>query len=324
MEIKILELLRSVGGGSISGEEIAKKIGVSRTAVWKHIHALEKAGYEIVSYPRRGYTLVQAPDLLLAQEILPFLSTRHIGQAIFHFDEIPSTNNEAKRRAQRGAVAGTVVVAEAQSAGRGRLSRGWFSPKGKGIWFSLILRPYFLPQEAPKCTLMAAVAIVRAMRKFGAEVVIKWPNDILYRGKKLVGILTEMSAEMERINYIVVGAGINVNTRQEDFPDDLQEIATSLSIIKGRPVSRLKLFVEILSTMEELYFDVEMNGFSDVLREWRKYAVTLGQEVNVIGVNETFSGTAVDIDEDGALLIDTAEGYRRVLAGDVSIRPRQK
>ena len=143
-------------------------------------------------------------------------------------------------------------------------------------------------------------------------------------GKKLVGILTEMSAEMERINYIVIGAGINVNTQPEDFPDDLRETATSLSIIKGEPVSRLKLFVEILTAMEELYLDVEMNGFASVLREWRKYAVTLGQEVNVISVNETFSGTAVDIDEDGALLIDTGAGYRRVLAGDVSIRPRQK
>ncbi|MGP1585942.1 MAG: biotin--[acetyl-CoA-carboxylase] ligase [Schwartzia sp. (in: firmicutes)] len=324
MQVKILELLRAVGSGSISGAEIAKQIGVSRTAVWKHIHALQEAGYEIVSYPRRGYTLVGSPDLLLPQEILPLLSNRHIGRTILHFDDIPSTNNEAKRQAQNGAASGTVVVAEAQSAGRGRLSRGWFSPKGKGIWFSVLLRPFFLPQEAPKCTLMAAVAIVRAMRAFGFDVVIKWPNDILYHGKKLVGILTEMSAEMERINYIVIGAGINVNTKAEDFPDELLEIATSLLLIKGEPTSRRALFVEILKALEELYFEVEVNGFAPVLGEWRKYAVTLGQEVNVIGVNETFAGTAVDIDEDGALLIDTAEGYRRVLAGDVSIRPRQK
>lgn len=324
MEVKILELLRAVGDGSVSGEEIARTIGVSRTAVWKHIHALQNAGYDIVSYPHRGYSLRESPDLLLPQEIKPLLKNRHIGRQILHFDEIASTNNEAKQRARRGARDGLVVVAEAQNAGRGRLSRGWFSPRQKGLWFSVMLRPYFPPQDAPKCTLMAAVAIVRAIRRFGPEVVIKWPNDILYRGKKLVGILTEMSAEMERINYIVIGAGVNVNIRPEDFPDDLKEIATSLAIIKGEPVPRLALFVEILTALEEVYFDVLLNGFDETLREWRKYAVTLGQEVSVVGINETFNGTAVDIDEDGALLIDTAEGYRRVLAGDVSIRPRKK
>ena len=324
LQKKILALLRGAGDGYISGEEIAGRLGVSRTAVWKHICAMKEAGYAIESHSRRGYSLVEVPDLLLPQEIQPRLHTKIIGQTMHHYDDIPSSNNEAKRLAAEGAPDGTVVVAEAQSTGKGRLSRGWFSPKQKGIWFSVVLRPSFLPQEAPKCTLLAAVAVARAMRRLGFEVGIKWPNDILYGGKKLVGILTEMSAEMERINFVVIGTGINVNLSPEDFPDEVKDIATSLAMVKGEPVSRAALFAEVLDAMDALYIEAEANGFGAALDEWRRYSVTLGQEVNVIGVKETFEGTAADIDEDGALLIDTAEGRRRVLAGDVSIRPRKQ
>ena len=323
MDAKILELLRSVGEGYMSGEDIAQRLGVSRTAVWKRIRALRENGYDIVSHSRSGYSLREAPDLLLPQEIQPLLKTRRIGREIIHFDFTPSSNEEAKKLAAQGAADGTVVVAEEQGAGKGRLSRGWFSPRQKGIWFSLILRPAFLPQEAPKCTLLAAVAIVRAVRKFGVEAGIKWPNDVLYEGKKFVGILTEMNAEMERIHFIVIGAGVNVNLWPEDFPPDVRDIATSLAMIKGKVLSRGRLFAEILDATEELYLGALENGFGAVFDEWRRYSVTLGQEVNVIGVNETFAGKAVDIDEDGALLLDTAVGRRRVLAGDVSIRPRK-
>ena len=325
MQQRILQMLKTTaGGGYVSGEEIAARLGVSRTAIWKHIKALKDAGYNIVSHSRSGYQLKDSPDLLLPQEIAPLLATGIIGRKIIHFDEIASSNEEAKRLAREGADDGTVVVAEAQDAGKGRLSRGWYSPHSKGIWFSVILRPTFLPQEAPKCTLMSAVAIVRAAKHFNLDVGIKWPNDILSSdGKKLVGILTEMSAEMERINYVVIGTGINVNMSREDFPDDVKDIATSLSMIAGHTLSRVELFAEILAAMDDLYQDVEKNGFRNVLDEWRRYSVTLGQEVNVIGVRETFAGVAVDIDEDGALLIDTSEGRRRVLAGDVSIRPRK-
>ena len=324
MQSKILELLRSAGDGYISGEEIATQLGVSRTAVWKHIQELKAAGYDIVSHSRSGYSLREAPDLLLPQEIRNLLRTRLIGREIVHFEDIASTNNEAKRLAMQGAADGTIVVSEAQGAGKGRLSRGWFSPKGKGIWFSVILRPCFLPQDAPKCTLMAAVAIVRAVRKFDIQVGIKWPNDILYEGRKLVGILTEMSAEMERINYVVIGTGINVNLLPEDFPPEVKDIATSLAMIKGEKLPRVRLFAEIITAMEDLYLAAQKEGFGPVLDEWRRYTVTLGQDVNVIGINETFTGRAVDIDADGALLVETAEGLRRVLAGDVSIRPRKK
>ena len=321
----MLALLREAGDGYISGEEIAGRLGVSRTAVWKHIRALKAAGYEIESHARKGYSLLDAPDLLLPQEIQPTLRTQVIGKNMIHFNDIPSSNNEAKRLALEGAPDGTVVVAEAQGAGKGRLSRGWYSPSQKGIWFSVVLRPSFLPQEAPKCTLMAAVAVVRAMKDMGFSVGIKWPNEVLDdNGKKLVGILTEMSAEMERVNFVVIGTGVNVNLWPEDFPEDVRDIATSLSMLRGGRVDRLELFARVLEAMDELYVSVENDGFGTVLDEWRQYSVTLGQEVNVIGVRESFSGTAADIDEDGALLIDTPTGRRRVLAGDVSIRPRKK
>ncbi len=324
MDAKIIELLRGAGDGYISGEEIAQRLGVSRTAVWKRIQTLRESGYEIVSHSRSGYSLREAPDLLLPQEIQPLISTQRIGRHIVHFNLTTSSNEEAKRLATQGAEDGTVVVAEEQGAGKGRLSRGWFSPRQKGIWFSVILRPDFLPQEAPKCTLLAAVAIVRAVRAFGVEAGIKWPNDVLYEGRKFVGILTEMNAEMERIHYIVIGSGVNVNLLPSAFPPEVRDIATSLSIIKGEPLPRAKLFAAILDAMEVLYLDAMENGFGAVFDEWRRYSVTLGQEVNVIGVNETFTGIAADIDEDGALLLDTAFGRRRVLAGDVSIRPRKK
>lgn len=326
MQDEILKLLKEAEGGCVSGEEIANRLGVSRTAIWKRIQELRNLGYEIDSVSRNGYMLKSSPDLLLPAEVKDGLKTKVIGQNIVYFEDIGSTNNEAKRiAAQENAPDGTVVVSETQGGGKGRLSRSWFSPKYKGLWFSVILRPSFLPQEASKCTLLVAVAIAKATRKFGVEAGIKWPNDILYEGKKLNGTLTEMSAEMERINYVVVGTGINVNINQNEFPDDVRDIATSMSIIKGEKLPRQELFRAILEEMEELYFEVEKNGFGKVFAEWRKYSVTLGQDVNVIGIgdHESFAGKAVDIDDDGALLVETENGIRKVLAGDVSIRPRK-
>ena len=203
------------------------------------------------------------------------------------------------------------------------MERAFFSPPGKGIWVSILLHPTFLPQDAPKCTLMAAVAVARAMEKFGLRAAIKWPNDILHDGRKLVGILTEMSAEMDCVNYVVIGIGINVNIAPEEFPAELRAIATSLMQMKGAPLPRVAFLQELLRVLDDLYASVQREGFAPVLAAWREYAVTLGQEVRVIGpAGEEFEGVAVDIDAEGALLVDTAEGRRRVLAGDVSIRPR--
>ena len=324
MRNKILQLLRSSGNNYISGEEIADKLGVSRTAVWKHIKEMRSQGYDIESQSRSGYILREAPDAMLPGEIGNGLKTNIIGRQIVCHEEIDSTNNEAKRLAMEGAAEGTVVVAESQTGGKGRLERQFFSPKGKGIWFSVILRPKFLPQEAPKCTLLAAVAVARAMTEFGLRPGIKWPNDLLYDNKKLVGILTEMSAEMDGINYIVIGTGINVNIAEKEFPEELRGVATSLLQMKGKQLPRVKFFQAVLRALDDLYIRVQAEGFGPVFAEWRQYSITLGQEVRVIGVRdgEVYSGRAVDIDEDGALLVDTETGRQRVLAGDVSIRPQ--
>ncbi len=322
MRSKILNLLKQSGENFISGENLAESLQVSRTAVWKHIKALRDSGYNIESSPRNGYRLLESPDLLLPEEIHAVLSTKILGSHIKYFTSTDSTNNQAKKLAIQGALDGTVVISEEQGGGRGRLARSFFSPKYKGIWFSVILRPEFLPQEAPKCTLMAAVAIAKAIDDVtNIKVGIKWPNDILYNGKKLVGILTEMNAEMDCVNYIVIGMGINVNVSYEEMPDDIKNIATSLSQISGKTISRLDLLKSILFHLENLYLSVQQDGFSSVLQEWRKYSITLNKDIKVIGTNETFEGVAVDIDTDGALLVNTNGQIKRVLAGDVSIRP---
>ena len=323
MRSDVLELLRAAGG-YVSGEKMAEQLGVTRAAVWKKIAALRDAGYDISSAPRSGYILRSAPDRLIEPEIVKGLQTKLVGREIICYDAVDSTNIVLKELARQGAENGTVVVADTQGTGRGRMKRAFFSPPGKGIWVSILLRPDFLPQEAPKCTLMAAVAVAQAMEKFGLRAAIKWPNDILHDGRKLVGILTEMSAEMDRVNYIVIGIGINVNIAEEDFPEELRPIATSLMQMKGEPLSRVAFLQELLRELDVLYADVQRAGFAPVLAAWKKYAVTLGQQVRVLGPGgETFEGTAADIDTEGALLIDTEEGQRRVLAGDVSIRPKK-
>ena len=325
MRTKILTFLREHAGQYVSGEDISLKLGISRTAVWKHMQALKNNGYQIESHPRLGYFFHQAPDRLLPAEICAKLSTQILGSEIHYFTEVDSTNNVAKEKAAAGCKEGTIVVAETQNGGKGRLARGWYSPLGKGVWLSVVLRPKFLPQEAPKCTMLAAVAVNKAIEKtIGFSCGIKWPNDILFQGKKLVGILTEMSAEMDAVNYIVIGIGINVNISQEDLPAEVREIATSLSMIAGHPVSRLNLVVNLLSQLEDLYHVAQNQGFGPILEEWRKQTVTLGQMVNVSGIDRQFSGKALDIDRDGALLVETEAGIEKVLAGDVSIRSRQQ
>ena len=318
----ILEMLRSRTGQFVSGEELGRQLNISRTAVSKQIQKLRQNGYDIESTVSQGHRLRCLPDLLRPEEVRPRLTTRILGSELHYFSEIGSTNDEGKKCAIAGCPEGTLVITEAQQGGRGRLSRGWFSPKGRGIWMSVVLRPPFPPQEAPKCTLLAAVALNRAIREVnGIPCGIKWPNDILCNGRKLVGILTEMSAEMDAINHIVIGMGINVNIGADEIPPELREIATSIQIEKGGPVSRLDLLVRILECLEELYLDVRAGGFDAVLSAWRQVSFTLGRLVNVIAPDKSYQGTALDIDNDGALLVETAQGRERVLAGDVSIRP---
>ena len=321
MRARILKLLRQQSQDYLSGEEISRQLAVSRTAVWKHIQELKNHGYEIEAHPRKGYRLKSRPDLLLPEEIRAGLATQLLGKQIVHFYDTSSTNNEAKRLAADDAVEGTIVVSEAQTLGRGRLNRGWFSPPGGGVWVSVILRPPFPPQEAPKCTLMAAVATVEAIREAsGLNCGIKWPNDILWQRRKLVGILTEMSAEMDAINFVVLGIGINVSLQESDFPEELRNIGASVSMGAEREVSRVEVLQKLLERLEYWYQVVKQEGFEPVLEAWRRESVTLGQPVRVLAGEETYDGVAEELAEDGSLLVRTENGLRRVLAGDVSLR----
>ncbi len=321
MRNEILDYFRKADGNFVSGQQISKDLHVSRTAIWKHINVLKERGYIFESSTRKGYRLIYAPNLLTPLEIDSALHTETFGRHVVYLESTQSTNEEAKKIAREGAEEGTIVVAEEQITGHGRLARGFYSPFAKGIWFSLILRPKFFPMEASKCTLLAAVGVCRGIRRMGlADAGIKWPNDILVHGKKLVGILTLMSASMEKIDYIIMGIGINTGIKKNEFPEDFREGATSF-LNEGINVSRKDLLAAILGELEKEYSIAQNEGFDKVLDDWRALSVTLGQEVRVIFGDDSYTGKAVDIDRDGCLLVNTGSEVKRVIAGDVSIRP---
>lgn len=321
MRNEILDYFRKADGNFVSGQQISKDLHVSRTAIWKHINVLKERGYIFESSTRKGYRLIYAPNLLTPLEIDSALHTETFGRHVVYLEFTQSTNEEAKKIAREGAEEGTIVVAEEQITGHGRLARGFYSPFAKGIWFSLILRPKFFPMEASKCTLLAAVGVCRGIRRMGlADAGIKWPNDILVHGKKLVGILTLMSASMEKIDYIIMGIGINTGIKKNEFPEDFREGATSF-LNEGINVSRKDLLAAILGELEKEYSIAQNEGFDKVLDDWRALSVTLGQEVRVIFGDDSYTGKAVDIDRDGCLLVNTGSEVKRVIAGDVSIRP---
>ena len=321
MRNEILDYFRKADGNFVSGQQISKDLHVSRTTIWKHINVLKERGYIFESSTRKGYRLIYAPNLLTPLEIDSALHTETFGRHVVYLESTQSTNEEAKKIAREGAEEGTIVVAEEQITGHGRLARGFYSPFAKGIWFSLILRPKFFPMEASKCTLLAAVGVCRGIRRMGlADAGIKWPNDILVHGKKLVGILTLMSASMEKIDYIIMGIGINTGIKKNEFPEDFREGATSF-LNEGINVSRKDLLAAILGELEKEYSIAQNEGFDKVLDDWRALSVTLGQEVRVIFGDDSYTGKAVDIDRDGCLLVNTGSEVKRVIAGDVSIRP---
>ena len=321
MRNEILDYFRKADGNFVSAQQISKDLHVSRTAIWKHINVLKERGYIFESSTRKGYRLIYAPNLLTPLEIDSALHTETFGRHVVYLESTQSTNEEAKKIAREGAEEGTIVVAEEQITGHGRLARGFYSPFAKGIWFSLLLRPKFFPMEASKCTLLAAVGVCRGIRRMGlADAGIKWPNDILVHGKKLVGILTLMSASMEKIDYIIMGIGINTGIKKNEFPEDFREGATSF-LNEGINVSRKDLLAAILGELEKEYSIAQNEGFDKVLDDWRALSVTLGQEVRVIFGDDSYTGKAVDIDRDGCLLVNTGSEVKRVIAGDVSIRP---
>lgn len=321
MRRNILLMLKKHRDEFISGERISQELGISRTAVWKHINILREEGYEIESMPKNGYKLVSSPDILILEEIEEYLTTNFIGRNIYYFDSLDSTNTKAKEMAM-DEEEGTVVVAEEQIKGKGRLGRDWVSPKGKGIWMSIILKPNMLPSEVAKLTLIGAAAVNKALEEMGIISYIKWPNDIVIQGKKVCGILTEMSCELNIINYVIMGIGINVNLLKEDFSQELVDKATSLKEITGRDLDRKRLLASVLNYFENLYLPFKQRGdISATIDISREKSLLIGKEIRILRGNDEKIGRALDIDEQGGLIIEYKDGTREhIFSGEVSIR----
>ena len=256
-----------------------------------NIWRMRSEGYELEAVRRLGYRIASKPDKVTANEIQLGLQTKRIGRTVYFEETVESTRHIATKLAYEGAEEGTVVVAEEQTAGRGRLSRKWHSPKGTGIWMSIILRPSIPVHHAPQLTLLAAVSVAQAIEKCtGVNVGIKWPNDILIQGKKAVGILTEMQADPDKINAVIMGIGINANQKQEHFDEEIQHIATSLAIESGKPIVRAELMQQIYLQLEKLYEEYLQNGFSVIKILWESYAVSIGKEITARTMREQLRG----------------------------------
>lgn len=322
MKDTILELFRNSNETFISGEKISKELGVSRAAIWKYINILKAEGYCFESSSKKGYRLVSSPDLLTSEEIGRKLDTRFVGRNLIHFNTIDSTNLKAKELAAIGAQDGTVIISEEQTAGRGRLGRHWTSPKYKGIWMSIILRPEINPMFASRVTLIAAAAVHKASLQCGVQTLIKWPNDIVINNKKACGILTEMSAELNKIHYLVIGIGINVNVDESEFPEELRTSATSLKIESSKTIDRKNLVCGILNNFESLYDEfIKDSSIKSSIDICRNNSVLLGKEVRIINGSTEIKAKALDINDDGELLIEREDGKVEVIfSGEVSMR----
>lgn len=319
----ILRLLRSSRTGYVSGAELASTLGVSRTAVWKQIKAIERDGYGIEAVPSKGYRLTASPDLIRIDELRSGLATGTIGRDITYVPVAVSTNTTAMELAQRNAAEGTAVVAETQTGGKGRLGRSWISPRGN-LYLSVILRPEVPTHKAPLLTLMGAAATANAIRA-AAKITagIKWPNDILINGRKVGGLLTEMSAEQDRIRHIVLGIGVNVNMELTALPDEVRMLSTSIAAETGAPLDRTSLLRQILQELDRCYLAFLADERS-VLVAWRALNVTLGMRVVVSGLGGTVEGLAHEIDREGRLLVRLDDGsVQAVAAGDVTIMKRK-
>lgn len=319
MKSEILEALRETDG-YVSGQDLCNKFGVSRTAVWKAIKQLKEAGYEIEAVPNKGYHIVSAPDLMNKVELESIRNTTWAGQEIYYYDVTDSTNIRAKELAEEGHPSGTLVVADRQEAGRGRRGRSWDSPSGTGIFMTLLLKPEMNPNHASMLTLVAAMAVARAISKCAdTEALIKWPNDIVIGGKKICGILTEMSAQFDFINHIVIGIGINVHN--EHFPEEIAETAGSILLQTGKRIRRAELIEQILEQFEHYYaIFMETEDLSGLVKEYNSILVNMNKSVRVLDPKEPFEGKAMGITKKGELIVDTWESRKMVSSGEVSVR----
>ncbi|MFC5714250.1 biotin--[acetyl-CoA-carboxylase] ligase [Thalassorhabdus alkalitolerans] len=309
MRGKLIQVLTEAGNEFTSGQYLSEQLGISRTAVWKHIEELRKSGYELEAVPRKGYRLLFTPDTVSAEEISSRLTTSIMGAQVHYEKSVPSTQEVAHKLARDGAAEGTVIVADEQTKGKGRLGREWFSPPGTGLWFSLLLRPDIPPQQAPQLTLLTAVAVIEGIEEAtGVKAEIKWPNDLLVQGRKIAGILTEMQSEPDRVQAVIVGVGINVNQEKSSLPEDLQSIATSLAIEKGTPFHRADVLTSVLKRYEYWYQHFLHEGFDRVRRRWEALAISFGQKITARTVQGAEYGTAKGITDDGVLILEKEDG----------------
>ena len=320
MKTEILKLLQN-SKESVSGQEICNRFSVSRTAVWKVINQLKEEGYVIDAVQNKGYRILSTPDILTEAEIKSRLNTEWAGSTLSCLEETDSTNTDCKKFAEQGAKHGLLCTADTQISGRGRRGRAWESPKGTSISMTLLLRPEIKPNQAPQLTLVMALAVARAISRISGETCsIKWPNDILMKDKKICGILTEMSAEMDYVHYVVIGCGINVN--QDMIPEELEKIATSIKIETGKSYQRSELIAEILSDFEQLYQQFLIHAdLSLFIEEYNRYLVNQGRRVRVLDPKAEFEGDALGISANGELLVRMETGETvEVYAGEVSVR----
>lgn len=315
---EILRLLKETVGGYLSSARLSAQLGISRAAIWKQVGVLREQGYAIDALPSKGYRLGAGPDRLLSEEIQDGLQATVIGREIVYFAETDSTNHRAALLAEAGARDGTVIVAEAQSAGKGRLGRRWSSPAGVNLYLSIILRPAIAPRAAPLLTFLSSLATARTIElESGLRPTVKWPNDVLLGGCKVAGLLNEMNAETERVNYVILGIGVNLNMTQEQFPDDLRYPATSLALALHHPVDRVRFCRRLLGEIDLLYRDYP-SGQEAILAGWLAYFDLLGKKVVVEEPSRTIVGVVTGIAVDGALLLSLENGdSERILAGDV-------
>ncbi len=317
---QVLNLLRKNKGAFVSGALLAAKLGLSRTGIWKHIRNLKSLGYEIVSHPKEGYKLVDIPDMLIPEEIVPDLGTSWLGRTYHYFPAIGSTNDAALKLAAQGAPHGTVVCAGEQTQGRGRLRRDWLSPPNRGIYTSILLRTPLPVHQAPQSTYIAALALAKILHStYGLAAAIKWPNDVLINFKKVAGILTEMQSDQDLTRFLVTGIGINVNHSESEMDASFRYPATSVAIELGRCIKRQELMKAFLERFEMEYDRFVEEGFEGIVEDLVKYSGILGRNISLLCGKEEISGKALGFSKEGALRLLTEQGEEKAIwVGDVT------
>lgn len=316
---KLIELLESSDYEFVSGQSLSEKLSISRSAIWKHMKELEKDGYQIEGVTKKGYRIMKSPDKVSENTIQWGLKTNWLGKNIIHKTTTTTTQQIAHQAAQEDAVHGTVIVADEQTKGKGRLARQWYSAKSKGIWMSIILRPNILPVMAPQLTLLSATVLADTISGNTALTPkIKWPNDIFINHQKTAGILTEMQAEQDQIQYVVIGVGINVNQTEEDFQDDIKDKATSLYLETGQEWNIKDLIQHVLLSFEKSYDLFMEKGFQDVKYKWESYGYRIGEQIKIKTLHREWEAKFLGIAEDGALLTLTeSDGIKKIYSAEI-------